>query len=302
MVKKVQNPVRSIICLPVFATVGYALSLRPTDGTIGPHDAPSSEFDVECLNVTHCACPNQTMTVYDARALEAFENTSKVDFFHRHGFVLLTGPVGKNGAMHANGKQVMETLFPDNKILIDIEEPGFIRTDETQYSWGSNHQDNSLNASGYDQYSDKWYFVGNSKTLHPNFDFVYRLNFWGPIGMKEPLMYAPLALKDPHTADVSEFLPDTKHWKEGVDLWQGHGLCQSKNKWYYYPNMLNNEFIVFTHFQHHQGDEYYKPYMRSNMHGAFDNPLGHGREHRKSTERRLTVLGCRTASDCDRPK
>lgn len=239
------------------------------------------------------------MMIYDARALEAAENVSKAEFFKRHGFVLLQG----SSSFGANISWVMETLFPHSNttVMFDVTMNGTaIRgpgAHDYAFDYDGNHQDTCLNASGWKKHvgdtPQEWNPVTEGLVGHdlmPDLDFMMWVNLWGPYMMNTPLMNTPLAVMDPITADLSEIYPVPVDEAYGKD-WLVQTRCSTKNKWYYYPHMYGDEFMVFTHFQHHRGDDFFRPYLRSNLHGPFDNPQGMDKEPRMSGERRVFLQG-----------
>ena len=118
--------------------------------------------------------------------------------------------------------------------------------------------------------------------------------------MKEPLRHMPLAVLDPTTVEpediiassVLNFTP-TKLPSNGISL-----KHRPYHKWYYYPEMRNDEVLAFTQHVHIKGvDEvvpgYYCSKVKHNFHSAVEDPLSQLKEHnelRKSCEYRVGVF------------
>lgn len=286
------------------------------------------DLSVECQG-EGCMCPmEQTapwnkqgqpdirMKVHDARALQSSSGLSAAAFFQEHGFVLLSA---EGGSWEAAASDVMALLFPGKTIEIASDNRNSLRgPGGISYVKQDNHQDvdiDALTVSGCCACHNACDGLNQtSRDISSGYRSSYFLNFWGPCGMKEPMMHRPLALADPHHTDLNDIFSKVEvrlgeFYGESIENADGtwtrpvvkkpignismpHMFCRPNQKWYYYPKMTNDEFMVFTHFQHHTRDNWSEKYMRSNFHGSFENPLGREgvAEPRRSCERRLSVL------------
>jgi len=275
-------------CASACLQLGLSVQLGPS-AQQGP-PAERKDWSASC----HDDCPTgQPMLIRDARALQASSNLTLPEFFARYGFALLRG----GDSFKADAGEALRALLPGKRTRILQDGAGAIRgPGEAGYSTG-NHQDTSLNASGYQHYHNKAWpaepgcsgTCGFDEKGELQGDFAMLLNFWGPCGMRGPLMHKPLAVMDPNSGDVGQ----VNDFTSAMNDWQVRTFHYSnESRWYYYPNMVNDEFMVFTHFRHNKGDDFYRPFMRSNLHGAFGNPLmPDGAELRRSCERRVALVG-----------
>eukprot|EP00956_Cyclotella_meneghiniana_P023438 scaffold45662_cov73-Cyclotella_meneghiniana.AAC.3 len=108
------------------------------------------------------------------------------------------------------------------------------------------------------------------------------INFWRPIGgytKENPLLMKPLAVCDPSTVDTE----DTFHYgldakpfggREGRTTDQMGLKPNSNHKWYYYPQMTDDEVLVFKQLEVWKTDMEKRENMpvRGCFHSAIDDP------------------------------
>ena len=170
------------------------------------------------------------------------------------------------------------------------------------------HQDYGLNMQDYKTNLDAYDFTGQgSKGAQKKFDAdevcgMMIINFWRPIGgytKSNPLRIKPLAVCDPAFVNNS----DTVH--TALDAASVSGVkgrltdqmalkYNPQQQWYYYPNMTDDEVLVFKQFEIWKGDPMDKREempVRSVFHTAFDDPnTPEGCPPRQSTECRVEVF------------
>lgn len=117
------------------------------------------------------------------------------------------------------------------------------------------------------------------------------INFWRPVlPMRGPVTAAPLALCDPNTVRMDEIVPqDLYGFVPGGQHNMGMKFS-AKHGWYYYPNMTQDEVLVFNQFQYNKGVQ--KPYenIKTVFHTAFYHPNApKDAEKRCSSEYRIGV-------------
>jgi len=84
---------------------------------------------------------------------------------------------------------------------------------------------------------------------------LYYIGFWKPIQMANPVLDFPLALMDASTFDTKDDCcpqeVEMSHMDNGkrVSFKNLNGAIKysEKQRWYYYPEMTNEELLVFTH-------------------------------------------------------
>lgn len=289
--------------LPAAMIVGVrALSMGHQDTNLMKWDGQADDRSF----VTN-ECTYEPTKIMDARKLQIYSD-SKSAFFSRYGFVLMPG----GDSAHANASATLASLFPGAKVTIFQDNPPSIRGPGHEAYLGGNHQDTTMNFSGFlHDHPDALEYSANQDTLH-------FLNFWGPCGMNSPLTHKPLVMADPHTVSLDDVSVsvlsklfyddgDTQSCKYGscstmsgheprghvierTEEYQGDLGPDANQRWYWYPDMLTSEFMVFTHFTYHKGDGRSTPYMRGNFHCSPENPKQpEGAERRRSCERRMIV-------------
>lgn len=170
------------------------------------------------------------------------------------------------------------------------------------------HQDYGLNMQDYKTNLDAYDFTGQgSKGVQKKFDAdevrgMMVINFWRPIGgytKTNPLRVKPLAVCDPafisnsdtvHTALEAGSVSGVK----GKFTDQMALKYNTQQQWYYYPNMTDDEVLVFKQFEIWKDDPMDKREempVRGVFHTAFDDPsTPEGCPPRQSTECRVEVF------------
>merc|ERR1719150_3220796 len=78
---------------------------------------------------------------------------------------------------------------------------------------------------------------------------------WKPINMKNPVLDHPLAVMDKSSfrpkVDSVEFRQEMSHFDKGEKVWfknlGGHIRYHEDQTWYYYPEMRDDEVMIFVH-------------------------------------------------------
>lgn len=121
------------------------------------------------------------------------------------------------------------------------------------------------------------------------------INFWRPINMSEPCTHKPLALLDPNTVKLEELVPSAlfNYTKTGRPTSFSSLKYSEDHQWYYYPEMTNEEVLVFKQFQSMKDvdhDPENPAPLKTVFHTAVDDPnTPKGAEPRKSCEFRVRV-------------
>mmetsp|Transcript_7416 Transcript_7416/g.10676 ORF Transcript_7416/g.10676 Transcript_7416/m.10676 type:complete len:500 (-) Transcript_7416:116-1615(-) len=183
------------------------------------------------------------------------------------------------------------------------------------------HQDYGLSLEDYKNNLKAYDFSGQAaKEVQKKFDSdqvcgVMVINFWRPIGgytKENPLRSKPLAVCDPAFVDNG----DTVH--TALDATSVGGLkgkqtdqmalkYSPQQQWYYYPNMTDDEVLVFKQFEVWKDDSMDKREalpVRGVFHTAFVDPnTPEGSPPRQSTECRVQVfIGKRKEEDAAEEK
>jgi len=247
---------------------------------------------------------NPPTKIIDARPLQA-QAASERDFFDSHGFVLLDAPTAV--ADWGDAADVEKTylpevealirtrLYPERKIII-MQPPNVLRrgagTDNPQYGTGV-HQDYGTTADDFQQsvaaYAGAEAGAGwRARFGQDDVEGFVMLDFWRTT-MSGALKHMPLALCDPTSVDPRDIVPTAF---EGIAPNGAitHHISLRYNegqRWYYYPDMMPNEVLVFKLFQLMPGEEpqRYRACFHSAVEDAAtppDAPLRQSCEHRVS--------------------
>jgi len=88
------------------------------------------------------------------------------------------------------------------------------------------------------------------KYNEPEVKGLQTINFWRPINMEGPCQHNPLAICDPNTVRFEDILQMNK--LNSFDNGEDHKSLAMKyhpdQKWYYYPEMTNDEVLIFKTF------------------------------------------------------
>lgn len=256
-----------------------------------------------------------TRNVYNARQLqEGCEDLAA--FFDKHGFVLLKKPtqVKEWNQDYVNldtditriyHKEIEElirgTLYKKDAGIHRIQQDAAVlkrgEKSENPFYAVAVHQDYGLTPRDYMgalnayttpglKYGQKW-LRGFEEGEATGMAVVC---FWRPINMKGPLKHCPLAVMDRATVDRADVIPSITY---GFAPFGGQPQAlpriNEEQRWYYYPDMTNDEILAFKQFEYHEGDKKDTPY-RCCFHTAFKDPTaGKTTEKRKSTEHRVKV-------------
>ncbi|MAV24827.1 MAG: hypothetical protein CMQ05_01745 [Gammaproteobacteria bacterium] len=246
----------------------------------------------------------------DARLAQTGRNTT--DFFREKGFVLLPH---HSEVMDWNGdytsfdnditriysrevaQLVHELLLPDEKVEMQFPHMVLRRGPNTENPFYGQviHQDFGLSAEHYRQTTSA--YASDEAAI----DFIHRyrqddvigmmvLNFWRPLEMQHPIEHMPLAVCDassiPHKDIVISSLLGFSH--TGKPTRQLSLKYNPDHRWYYYPEMTNDEVLAMIGFSCFKDDP---EHFNSAYHTAFEDPLTpEGAEERRNTEFRITVF------------
>ena len=104
----------------------------------------------------------------------------------------------------------------------------------------------------------------------------------------------PLTVCDPSTVSMSDAVPTALYGfsKTGLPTSQLSLKAKEENKWYYYPDMRNDEVLVFKQFEFFKGvDDQEDATFKTCFHTAFKHPdAPYCVEKRKSCEHRVSVF------------
>ncbi len=248
--------------------------------------------------------------LFDAR--EAQVDRDPTDFFHEKGFVLLPHQSKvkdwntdytsfDNDITRIYTREltplVNDVLLPERKVEIQFPNMIMRRGPNTENPFYGQvvHQDFGLSAEHYRQTTRAF---ANEETASA---FIHRyreddvigmmvLNFWRPLEMDHPIEHMPLAVCDASSIPrqdivLSSLLGFTPTGKPTRQL----SLKYNPNhRWYYYPEMRNDEVLAMIGFSCFKDDP---DHFNSAYHTAFEDPLTpEGAEQRRSTEYRVVVF------------
>jgi len=143
----------------------------------------------------------------------------------------------------------------------------------------------------------------------PGVTGVMVINFWRPINLKAPwdkLQQKPLAVLDPNSVNAGDPVFTSLDY---ASIGIGEGLSSQmtiranpEHKWYYYPEMTNDEVLIFKQFEWFKGDSVERSEVspsRSVFHTAFVHPDTPAEcPPRNSTEYRVMVfVGAKKTED-----
>lgn len=251
--------------------------------------------------------PKPPTRIGNARLLQA-DAASEADFFAEHGFVLLKAPTRVTDWGDADQVQtfylpeveamIRERLFPGRKL--DVQQPPQVMrrgagTSTPQYGLGV-HSDHGTTADDFQrnveaftnpQFGAYW----RSSFEHDAVAGFFSLDFWRTTNMAGPLKHMPLALCDPTSIDPADIIPTALEGiAPGGAVTYHVSLAHNENqRWYYYPDMMPDEVLVFKLFQLMR-DEGPQPY-RACFHTAFEDPTAPAdAQPRQSCEHRVSVM------------
>ena len=258
-------------------------------------------------NRTAQPSPKPPTRIGNARLLQT-DAVSEADFFAEHGFVLLKAPTQVTDWGDADQVQtfylpeveamIRERLFPGLKL--DVQQPPQVMrrgagTSTPQYGLGV-HSDHGTSADDFQrnveaftnpQFGAYW----RSSFEHDDVAGFLSLDFWRTTNMAGPLKHMPLALCDPTSIDAADIIPTALEGiAPGGAVTYHVSLAHNENqRWYYYPDMMPDEVLVFKLFQLMR-DEDPQPY-RACFHTAFEDPNAPAdAQPRQSCEHRVSVM------------
>lgn len=256
-------------------------------------------------------------TVHNGRLLQT-DDVDKAEFFKEHGFVLLNkktmvkewntdhAKADTDITSHYHGEvdeMIRTQLYKEDANIKKIQQANAVlrrgkNSDINFYALGI-HQDYGNCPKDYQ--GAIGCYSGPEKEEEEKNRFedeavsgLAVICFWRPINMEAPLLHNPLAvcdassveLKDCVRTEVYGYTPLEHGPKPQPQLFP---KLNEKHKWYYYPDMTNDEILVFKQFEYHKSDTPETPY-RCCFHSAVSDPrAGWFPEKRQSTEHRVSV-------------
>lgn len=123
------------------------------------------------------------------------------------------------------------------------------------------HQDFGM---GTAEYGNMMYAYSGSKCdvnewmkgfNEPDVKGYRKVCFWRPIHMKGPVKGNPLALCDPQSTRLNDVVPSELHGFTSLLIPTSQAVLKYHpgHKWHYYPDMTNDEVIVFKQFECFKG-------------------------------------------------
>ena len=284
-------------------------------------------------NVVYGDDEGPTVKISDARILQddALTEDSAASLFHKKGFCLfpqktkvkrwnedyLKGMMFGSEISKVYAPElesiIRNYLLPEYHVIAVECPPAVLRrgpSSKNKLYGGRVHLDYGLNLEDYKKNLDAYDFTGYySKHFQKMFDKeevcgVMAINFWRPIGgytKSNPLRMKPIAVCDPAFVNNS----DTVHTEIDAILFGGRISKRTddmalkynpQQQWYYYPNMTDDEVLIFKQFEVWKDDPMDKREempVRGVFHTAFDNDdpdTPEGCPSRQSTECRVQVF------------
>lgn len=253
--------------------------------------------------------------IFDARHLQAEAQRqpsfSEAAFFAQHGFVLLphesavedwdVDPATPDNELSRiyppEIEELVRTRLLPGRSLDVWQAPPARRgpgTPNPEYAEGV-HQDFGLTPDDYQESIEVFTSPEIGRVWRERYDRddvagFLSIDFWRTAGMKGPLQHMPLAFSHPASVQVEDIVPvGLVDFAPGGRLTNQSGLRYDEGqRWYYYPQMIPNEVLVFKQFQFFKDDA--EP-QASCFHSAFelpDTPVD--AEERQSSEQRVLVF------------
>jgi len=246
----------------------------------------------------------RSVSIADARALQARESASEAEFLRRHGFVLLQHKTAVQdwdqdaAAVYLPEVEqiIRDRLLPD--FTVEVQQfPNILRrgrdtavpfyADGVHSDGGIDHDDYAQNIWAFaTPEAAQWWRQQYQRDAVAGFIW---LDFWRPTNMAGPLDHMPLALCDPTTVERDDLVPTgiTGIAPTGRETHHLSLKFNAGQRWYYYPGMTNDELLVFK-----LAEFWKEPRALGNcFHSAFVHPDTPAEaEHRQSCEHRVGAL------------
>lgn len=252
--------------------------------------------------------PRQTnfppVRIHDARALHA-NGASEARLFAENGFVLLSHVTVVTDwdnvppAFCEEIEAIIRTRLLPGKRLEIQQRPTPMRrgrgTTTPQYGQGV-HSDGPLTAELYSanvgafagEQARQWWLDRYSREDVAGF---MSIDFWRTTNMRGPLRHMPLAICAPNSLRRSDILP-MNFLGIAPEGRMTHHLAlrfNSRQRWYFYPQMTGEEVLAFKLCEFWKDDPQAQP--QNCFHSAFNHPATPSdAEERQSCEHRVGVL------------
>lgn len=246
---------------------------------------------------------NPPVEVHDARQLQ-LSSKSDEEFFGEYGFVLLRHATAVKdwdrdiaSIYRPEIAAILRNhLLPRRKISIQQSATVTRRGHQQRFYAEGVHSDgpltpqvwaSNLRAIASNEAGNAWLEAWNS----PGVAHFMLIGFWRTTNMRGPLTHMPLALCDPRSLDRSDIIPNTiANIASGGLLTQHLALrFNPRQRWYYYPEMTDNEVLVFKLCEFSKDDPDASP--KNVFHSAFSDPAAlDDCEPRQSCEHRASVM------------
>lgn len=254
--------------------------------------------------------------VWNAREAEAREGLSKVEFFNKHGFVLIERKTAMTAQdwnvsapktldmSHFTGYGMPKTETPLSRIYAKeveqivrelLPEAQELELDPFCARRGPGTKNPTYSFAVHNDYgfvADDWPAASagfQARFARPEVRGVMALNFWRPVlPMRGPVLRHPLAVCDPRSVEFDDIVPVSIKWDELPHHRMLNLRPSEGQRWYYYPEMTVDEVLVFKSFQYFKAQA--GPEFNTCFHTAFEVP-GSPREAepRQSAEYRVRV-------------
>ena len=275
--------------------------IQATLNTFPPGFRPEGRFQIRLDAPPPPPPETRPLTdIGDARALQGDQDATA--FFDCHGFVLLphatqvTDWTADPKDYLAECEALIRThLLPGRKLSIPPFASIVRRGEGTGNGYaGGVHQDCGIGPDDYEQLVGA--FAGPQAAAgwrgfydRPEVEAYMVIDFWRVTHMSGPLRHMPLGLCDPASVEADDIVPTEIYGvaPEGRPV-RNLGLRRNTDqRWYYYPEMTNDEVLAFKLFDCRKDEP---EAFRSCFHTAFAHPATPAdAEPRKSCEFRVGI-------------
>lgn len=263
----------------------------------------------------------EPVRIHNARRLQQ-QYGSIAEFFDRYGFALVSHessvrdwntdpqrPKSENDIVQKYWAEidhlVRKELYPgwgvgdiEQKPYVVRRGPGVVNETGQTATYGlSTHQDFGLDADDYedntralpppyggDQVANDW----RQRFDSPDVEGMMVINFWRTVHMTEPLRHTPLCVCDPRSVKPEDQVRVGYPGPDGRLTNLMMLRPDAEQMWYYYPDMTNDEVLVFKQFDYFKVDGAAR--LRTCFHSAFKDPTAaQDAAPRQSCEHRVTI-------------
>jgi hypothetical protein len=245
------------------------------------------------------------VTVMDARELQR-DASSYASFFDKYGFVLLPHKTAVRdwegddyGRYYPDelAKLIHEDLLPGRSVELEPPAQAMLRGPGTANPFYAQtvHADYGMTPEDYVENLTAWTNEELGNWWRHNFEKdqvtgCMMINFWRSVS-QTPIRHMPLCVLDPNSVEpddilktgLSDYAPTNGKITNQLSL-----RYNPSQRWYYYPEMTDEEVLVFKVFHYFKAAP--NEGLRVCYHTAFEDPdTPVDAEHRKSCEQRVFV-------------